>query len=85
MASDAGQEAVGMTARPSADDRPDGIRALLFDLHRHHAAVANHQAFEGAEVQVSTALESYDRQLHPWLHGRRPADIAAKAREVLGL
>jgi len=74
-----------MTTRPPAEDRPDGVRGLLFDLHRQSTAVAHHQFAEGADVQARTVFESYDRQLHPWLHGRRPADIAAKAREVLGL
>lgn len=75
-----------MTTRPRADERPDStIGGLLWDHGRRVAATGNHELAEGCNVGVMTILDSYDRQLHPWLHGRRPEDIIAKAKEVLGL
>ena len=75
-----------MTTRPPAEDRPDGIIGeVLWDWGRRFSAVSTHLHAEGGDVHPSAVIEGYDRALHPWLHGRRPADIAAKVREVLGL
>ena len=56
----------------------------LSDLLREHGrraeAIERHGAAEGQSVDVATALESYDRVLHPWMHGRRPVDLAARVR-----
>jgi len=75
-----------MTVRPRVTDRPDSIiGGVIWDKQRQCIAVGSHAAAEGKEISIRTTLESYDRTLHPWIHGRRPADIAEKARGVFGL
>jgi len=46
-------------------------------------AASTHAAVEGAEVGVRVILDSYDRAVHPWMHGRRLHDFAEKLREVI--
>ena len=43
-------------------------------------AARTHGYAEGVDLSSMTVLQSYDRTLHPWMHGRRPNDIAAKVR-----
>jgi len=45
------------------------------------AAVRVHVAAEGIDVDGRVVLDSYDRTLHPWMYGRRPEDLARRARE----
>lgn len=76
-----------MTVYAPAEDRPDGpgFSPILWNYDRRVGAARNHERFEGADVGCMTILDSYDRQLHPWLHGRRAEDIVSKVREVLSL
>lgn len=61
--------------------RPDGpLTSLLFEFSQQLAAAERHAAAEGHSADARTVLESYDRTLHPWMHGRRPEDIAEKIR-----
>lgn len=53
----------------------------MYDLQQRLVAGENHKSAEGLGVTSRTVLESYDRVLHPWIHGRRPADIARRLRE----
>ena len=62
--------------------KPDGaLTGLLYELDQQQQAADNHMAAEGHNAQTVTVLDSYDRTLHPWMHGRRPPDIARTARE----
>ncbi|GGK74272.1 hypothetical protein [Haloarcula sebkhae] len=76
-----------MTVRPSIEDRPDGpgFSPTVWDYERRIRVVRNHGRFEGADVDGLVTLNSYDRTLHPDLHGRRAHDIVVTLREVLGL
>jgi len=59
------------------DERPDGaLSGLLWDYSQRVAAVNRHAAAEGVDVGPRTVLESYDRTLHPIMHGRRFEDLA---------
>lgn len=49
---------------------------LLAEYGRQLETVDRHAAAEGHSVDGLRVLESYDRALHPWMHGRRPADLA---------
>lgn len=61
--------------------RPTGaLSGLLYDYSMQIQAASSHAAAEGSDVGARTVLESYDRTLHPWTHGRRPQDIADAAR-----
>ncbi|RLM83684.1 hypothetical protein D3D02_16920 [Halobellus sp. Atlit-38R] len=63
-------------------DRPDGpLSGLLYDHDQRLSAARRHTTAEGHETHPLTILDSYDRTLHPWIHGRRPADLARKLRE----
>lgn|GEM_PF-4265059 len=67
---------------------PDGnfdgpLSGLFFEFDCRLAAVDAHGAAEGIDVQGRVALDSYDRVLHPWMHGRRPADLLERVRGVL--
>lgn len=64
-------------------ERPEGpgFSPILYDMQQQITAARHHGLAEGADVDSLEVLESYDRQLHPWLHGRRPADIARRIRE----
>lgn len=66
-------------------DRPDGaISGLLYDYELRVSAVGRHAAAEGATTTTThRVLDSYDRTLHPWMHNRRPADIARRLHEWL--
>ncbi|MUV51336.1 hypothetical protein [Haloarcula sp. CBA1122] len=76
-----------MTRRPAIENRPDGpgLSPNLWDMHRRHVAAANHMQAEGCYVSYCSVHSGYDRTLHPYIHGRRPADIVAAVREVLSL
>jgi hypothetical protein len=66
---------------------------MFWDWGRRYRAVSIHLHAEGGDVPPSAVTEGYDRALHPWMHGRRPEDIAEKVQdacdrvweEVLGL
>jgi hypothetical protein len=67
--------------RIADSDRPDGaISGLLWESSQQCRAAGRHCAAEGHPADIRTVLESYDRALHPWMYGRRPADIAEKIR-----
>lgn len=51
---------------------------MLWEFDRQVQAAGRHAAAEGHDVSVRTVLEGYDRTLHPWMHGRRPSDLAEK-------
>ncbi|MFC6973678.1 hypothetical protein ACFQL1_01700 [Halomicroarcula sp. GCM10025709] len=76
-----------MTVRPPVESRPDreGLSPLVWDMQRRVVAAGNHMQAEGCHVPPGAVLEGYDRALHPWMHGRRAADLVERAREVLGL
>lgn len=61
-------------------ERPDGpISGLLYDLSRRHRAARRHALAEGYhDVPLKSVFVGYDRTLHPWMHGRRPHDIAER-------
>lgn len=70
--------------------RPTGaLSGLMYYYSMQLSAASSHAAAEGSDVGARTVLESYDRTLHPWMHGRRPQDLADAARRwwrsVLGL
>jgi len=56
----------------------NGILKLMQQYSNQLATVENHTAAEGYATPNIVVLDSYDRTLHPWLHGRRPADIIEK-------
>lgn len=59
--------------------RPDGpISGILFDYGLQLRAAGRHALAEGHDVGTRTVLDSYDRTLHPWMHGRRPHDLAER-------
>ena len=65
-------------------DRPDGpISGILYDHSCRLAASDNHALVEGHAVHARTVLDSYDRALHPWMHGRRPHDLAERYGDEL--
>lgn len=62
-------------------DRPTGpISGLFYEYTQQIQAAATHASAEGHSIGARTVLESYDRTLHPWMHGRRPDDLAEKIR-----
>ena len=66
-------------------DRPDGpLSGVLYDYGQRLTAARTHAVAEGHPTDARTILDSYDRTLHPWLHGRRPVDLAARLREWWG-
>lgn len=72
--------------RPSPDERPDGpVSGLFWDVGRQLSSVGNHESAEGHDAHPYAVVRGYDRALHPWLHGRRPSDLAQRFREVFGL
>jgi hypothetical protein len=59
-----------------SDERPDGaLSGLLYDFDQRLAAARRHAAAEGHAVDARAVLDSYDRVLHPVMHGRRPHDL----------
>lgn len=66
-------------------ERPDGALAgILYDFNRQLSAAGGHAAVEGHPVSSRQILDSYDRVLHPWMHGRRPSDLADALSKRLG-
>jgi hypothetical protein len=62
-------------------ERPDGPFSRIFwKYDRQLRAAGRHAAAEGTSVGAREVLESYDRALHPWMHGRRPHDIYERIR-----
>lgn len=57
-----------------------GLVEIMRSYDRQITAAQRHATAEGHPVEPLTVLESYDRVLHPWIHGRRPHDIGRKAR-----
>lgn len=73
-----------MTERIDEKPTPDGaISGILYEFSLQIEVAERHAAAEGHAVLAETVLDSYDRQLHPWLHGRRPSDLVAFARGLL--
>lgn len=65
-------------------ERPDStIGGLLWDADRRHVAAKTHATFEGHDIDVRAVSEGYDKNLHPWMHGRRYADLVEWVRERL--
>ncbi|GGL55041.1 hypothetical protein [Halocalculus aciditolerans] len=56
------------------------ISGLLWEYGQQMNAASTHMAAEGVEIKGLTVLESYDRVLHPWMHGRRPHEIYERIR-----
>ena len=66
-------------------ERPDGaISGLLWEYDQQLNAARTHAAAEGHSPDTLSILDSYDRTLHPWMHGRRPADLADAIAEWWG-
>lgn len=66
----------------SDTNRPDGpLSSVMYEYSQQLGAAGGHAAAEGHAVGARTVLESYDRTLHPWMHGRRPTDLAEQARK----
>lgn len=64
--------------------KPDGaISGILYEYDRQIRAVERHAAAEGYTTDNTVTLDSYDRTLHPWLHGRRLPDLVERARKVI--
>lgn len=65
-------------------EKPDGsISGLFWEHERRHVAAKTHATFEGHDVDVRAVSEGYDRNEHPWMHGRRAHDLAEMVRERL--
>lgn len=63
-------------------ERPTGsVSGLLYDYSRRLRTATRHADAEGEEVHPQVILDSYDRALHPWIHGRRPHDLAERVRK----
>lgn len=61
------------------EERPDGpLTGLLHDFDQRLAAVRRHADAEGHAVDARAVLDSYDRVLHPVMHGRRPHDLVER-------
>lgn len=59
--------------------RPDGpISGLLHDFGQQLGAVRRHAQAEGHSVDAAGVIDSYDRTLHPVMHGRRPHDLVER-------
>ena len=64
-----------------ASEQPDGsLSSIVYEYHICVAAASTHCRHEGIQPDVEAVLDSYDRALHPWMHGRRPHDLARRAR-----
>jgi hypothetical protein len=62
-----------------SDERPDGpLTGLLHDFDQRVDAVRRHAAAEGHAVDPRVVLDSYDRTLHPFMHGRRPPELVER-------
>lgn len=82
--SDDGGMVTGPRGKPMPET-PDG--PLTSTFHKYDTwvvAASTHAAVEGSEVDVQVILDSYDRAVHPWMHGRRFHDLVEKVREVIG-
>jgi len=60
-----------------------GLSGLFFGCDCQLAAADVHGAAEGIDIQASVVLDSYDRVLHPWMHGCRPENLLERVRGVL--
>ena len=64
--------------------RPDGpLSTLLYNAYVRHNVGLNHCFAEGCDLPRAAVLEGYDRTEYPWIHGRRPHDLARKLRDRL--
>lgn len=62
-----------------SEEAPDGpVSGLLYEYDQRLAAARRHTQAEGYAVDASTVLDSYDRVLHPVMHGRRPHDLVER-------
>ena len=50
--------------------------SLLHDMCLRLNVGRNHAIAEGFQLSEGDLLQSYDRVEHPWMHGRRPHDVA---------
>jgi len=78
----------GHVVGPRGETRPPRpgdsvIRGMLYDAAVRHSAARNHAQIEGLSLDYRAVIEGYDKARHPWLHGRRPHDIADRVREVI--
>jgi len=65
-------------------EKPDGaFSQILYEYDQQVRTIEQHAAAEGYATNTMITLDSYDRARHPWLHGRRLADLVAKVREVI--
>lgn len=73
-----------MTDPRDPGERPDGpLSGLFYDFTVRVNVGRNHAIAEGHEFVDRAVLEGYDRTLHPWMHGRRPQDLADRVRRWL--
>jgi hypothetical protein len=62
-------------------ERPDNdLVAVMYDLGLRGNVGRNHARFEGYAPPYGAILRGYDRAEHPWVHGRRPADLVERLR-----
>ena len=72
-------------ARTAADGLGDGPVSNLMERHLTRQNVAmNHGLAEGFVPDHDAVWRSYDRVEHPWMHGRRAADLIEKLKGVTG-
>lgn len=63
------------------DEQPDGpLSGTFYRYTQELYAAQTHALHEGIEADPRAVLDSYDRNCHPWMHGRRPHDIARRLR-----
>jgi len=67
----------------AAENRGGPISGLLYQYSLQIKAIERHGAAEGLSIPYATILDSYDRQNHPWLHGRRPAALVVFCRDLV--
>lgn len=66
------------------DEQPDGpLSGMFYRYTLELNAALIHAAHEGHSVDPEAVLDSYDRNLHPWMHGRRPHDLAERYGDQL--
>lgn len=62
-------------------ERPEGpMSGMLHDSMLRLNVGKNHCFAEGYDAPSRAILTGYDRTEHPWMHGRRAHDLAAKVR-----
>lgn len=66
-------------------EKPSGpLSGLFWEFDRRRHAATAHAMFEGhPEIDYRAVLEAYDRNEHPWMHGRRPHDLYERYGDAL--